>query len=133
MNKRSKIVRILIPMFAMALACAMATTAFAAQGQAPASGADGLKAASAVATQADPIDISSATVTVPAQTYTGSALTPAATVTLGSETLSAGTDYPLDYNLRRNYTKSNYYALPLEKTFGRQQAGFLFGKFFQAK
>ncbi|WP_322154956.1 BspA family leucine-rich repeat surface protein [Paratractidigestivibacter sp.] len=41
--------------------------------------------------------ISGAKVTVAAQTYTGSALTPAVTVTLGGKVLSAGTDYDVKY------------------------------------
>ena len=51
---------------------------------------------------ADRTDIAGAKVTVKAQVYTGSALTPKATVKLGNKTLTAGTDYTVAY---KNNTK----------------------------
>ncbi len=46
----------------------------------------------------DPVDIASATVApIPDKTYTGAAITPAVTVTLGPDTLVAGEDYTLAY------------------------------------
>lgn len=47
-------------------------------------------------------DIASATVSVADQTYTGAALTPAATVKLGDVTLEPGTDYELSYESNTN-------------------------------
>ncbi|WP_322354184.1 BspA family leucine-rich repeat surface protein [Paratractidigestivibacter sp.] len=47
-------------------------------------------------------DISGAEVTAAAQAYTGSALTPAVTVTLGGKALSAGTDYTVAYSSNVN-------------------------------
>ena len=47
--------------------------------------------------EAKTIDISSAIVTAANQTYTGLALTPAPTVTLGGRTLTRGTDYIIEY------------------------------------
>lgn len=43
------------------------------------------------------VSISDADVTIAAATYTGEALEPAVTVTLGGRTLVAGTDYTLSY------------------------------------
>ncbi|RRF92970.1 MAG: hypothetical protein DUD31_06975 [Coriobacteriaceae bacterium] len=47
----------------------------------------------------EPADISGATIeTIPAQIYTGSALTPSVTVKLGGRTLAVGTDYTVSYS-----------------------------------
>ena len=48
------------------------------------------------------IDISSATVSVADQTYTGSALTPNPTITYNGTTLTKGTDYTLSYSNNTN-------------------------------
>ncbi len=45
-----------------------------------------------------PVDASKATVKVPDQTWTGSALTPTVTVKLGNKTLVSGTDYDVEYS-----------------------------------
>ena len=94
MRQRDKTRHLAMPLIALALACACmaAPTAFAVQGG-QTQGDSGLAATSSIATQADPQDISSATVAVADQTYTGSALQPAVTVTLDGKTLVAGTDY----------------------------------------
>ena len=47
-------------------------------------------------------DASNATVKVAAQTYTGKALTPAPTVSLGGKTLKKGTDYDVSYSNNTN-------------------------------
>ena len=54
------------------------------------------------------ISISSASVSVPDQTYTGSALTPAPAVKLGSTTLKAGTDYTVSYSGNVNAGTAKY-------------------------
>ena len=51
--------------------------------------------------------VSSASVSVAAQTYTGSALTPAVTVKLGEKTLTKGTDYTVAYSGNTNAGTAN--------------------------
>lgn len=48
------------------------------------------------------LPISTASVSIPAQTYSGKALKPAATVKLGGKTLVAGTDYTVSYSNNKN-------------------------------
>ena len=51
-----------------------------------------------VEVQVEPVNISSATIaSIPNQTYTGSAITPVLTVTLGADTLVKDTDYTVGY------------------------------------
>ena len=90
MSMSRKVASVLLPMFAVALACAMAPMAFAAQGEASLSGA------SIITAQADD-DISDAKITVADQTYTGDALKPAVKVELDGKTLDADKDYTVNY------------------------------------
>ena len=53
-----------------------------------------------------PADLAGATVTVPDQIYTGQALTPAVTVTLNGVTLTAGTDYTVEYSDNTELTQA---------------------------
>ena len=100
MSISKKVTSILLPMFAVALACAMAPMAFAAQGDASLSGV------SIIGVQADD-DISEANVSVSDQTYTGNALKPAVKVVLDGKTLAADKDYTVAYSNNTNAGTAN--------------------------